>query len=753
MSRLPSKVLSRDGKQPFFEAAALLSHVTRLESTLPEDENQFGHPTPPQLHMCRIPDPEREGKDLGIVALMAVTKRCISAQLLEESISFVPLGTPVEVLVLSGEDQITCATIVALELPELTATNTLVVAERDKSNRDVENAQRGTLLNGGLVPIMPSPKVAILAGTSHSRVMSIELSVNKTAMQLVRRNLLSGNEVRTYFEPLPWNTLTKRQARQRKKPSTKQSPRVSTESDKDDLSREPVALLPFQPSGGVVTIKPYTIIRDGESVTHVWISFGDGTGLRVHHAGFFASVIQKHTESQPNEKSLEEILGDTIVRWQAKLPPLEDTRAVLIPMPKYHPSPLAPFPIWKKPEINGLQEDPAVCNGNLEGLQEFYEAILYCTGAMADSFPTLAFYTSEDQFEGRIQGDSAVEAKEPEFGGGLSSMLGGFLGIFSAGSSGVPKEEPVGELEEIPSMELDQLEAWDPAIPFPSINFAPLNLFAGSEIHDPPRQVTHCTVDPEGDLAAIADTLGRVSLVDLATKQIVRMWKGFRDTSCYWIQTPQPTEQQPWQKSKVLYLVIHSRQRKILEIWRARHGPRVKQIQVNRDAQVINCREITPFGLVASCYLAHSNVPFSSMNQIERIAVSEDKSVGNVNAVRNRPSKRVEVSLLPQDAVVRLNHMQQLLGETNVECQSIDVFKALEGIKSLEDLAAALDLIALAPTLEGKMGVEGSSFQKLAVSHCKEKLDDAIQDVGEERAFSNPHVQFLAFKITCYNQV
>jgi len=141
------------------------------------------------------------------------------------------------------------------------------------------------------------------------------------------------------------------------------------------------------------------------------------------------------------------------------------------------------------------------------------------------------------------------------------------------------------------------------------------------------------------------------------------------------------------------------------------------------------------------------------MNQIERITVSEDKSVGNVNAVRNRPSKRVEVPLLPQDAVVRLNHMQQLLGETNVECQSIDVFKALEGIKSLEDLAAALDLIALAPTLEGKMGVEGSTFQKLAVSHCKEKLDDAIQDVGEERAFSNPHVQFLAFKITCYNQV
>jgi hypothetical protein len=48
--------------------------------------------------------------------------------------------------------------------------------------------------------------------------------------------------------------------------------------------------------------------------------------------------------------------------------------------------------------------------------------------------------------------------------------------------------------------------------------------------------------------------------------------------------------------------------------------------------------------------------------------------------------------------------------------------------------------------------VEGSAFQKIAVSHCKQKLDEAIRDGGDE-ALTNPHVQLLAFKIAYYSQV
>ena len=734
----------------FIEAAALLSHIKMLESRLPEDENQFGHPQPPQLHMCRIPDPDRVGGDLGVVAMMAVTKRCISAQLLRESVTFTAVGAPVEVLVMSGVDRINCASLVALEHPELTAADTLIVADRD-SGKSADSQPVLSLMSGGIVPVAPSPRVAVVVGTSDSRVITIEFSVKPVSMQLVRRNFFAGEQVRSYYEPLPWDTLTEAQQKRRRLPLSKQLSRVSIDSDKTDGAREPRGIVPFVVTDGVKTIEQYSIVRNEKSVTYVWISFGDGTAVRVHHAALFASVVQKHAESQPNKKSLEEVLGDQVIRWQAKLPPLEDTRVTLFPIPKYHPSPLAPIPSWKIFELEDKEDDPAGENGKHEDRQEFFEAILYCTGAMADSFPTLTFYTSENQFGGRIQGDPEVETQDRD-AGALKGIIGGLLGIFSGGGNSPPEEESGVTPELARDMSKEDVEVWDPAVPLPSINFEPLSLFAGCEIHDPPRQITFCTIDPEGDLAAFADTLGRVSLVDLASKQIIRMWKGFRDTSCSWIQVPQENRQKPWQKNKVLYLVIHSRQRKVVEVWRTRHGPKVKSMQVGREAQLINCKASSPIGLVATCYLAHSNVPFSSMNKVERIIIKEEEVVGQVNVARNRQLKRLDASQLSQDAVMRLNHLQQLLGETNVECQSIDVFKALSNIKSIEDLATALDLIASSSTLEGKMGVEGSTFQKLAVSQCKTKLDEAISDAGEE-ALSNPHVQMLAFKIAYYTQV
>uniref|UniRef100_A0A7S4EF62 Uncharacterized protein n=1 Tax=Pseudo-nitzschia australis TaxID=44445 RepID=A0A7S4EF62_9STRA len=76
----------------------------------------------------------------------------------------------------------------------------------------------------------------------------------------------------------------------------------------------------------------------------------------------------------------------------------------------------------------------------------------------------------------------------------------------------------------------------------------------------------------------------------------------------------------------------------------------------------------------------------------------------------------------------------------------------MEQIESLEDLAHCLDTVATSPALEEKMGVDGSSFQRLALSLCQQKLDEAVSDGGEE-CLTNPHVELLAFKIAYYMQI
>jgi hypothetical protein len=734
-------------KGNYMEAAALLSHVQMLESKLPQDEEQnFGHPPPPQLYMCRI---HREGNDLGVVAMMAVTKRCVSAQLLRETKGFSNPGAPVEVLVLSSGAQITASTLFALERTELSAADTMIIEDRAKAGR---HAGVISLMSGGIIPVAASPRVAIVVGTSDGRVISVEFSIKIKKMLMARRNHMMGTEVSSSFEALPRSRLTDAQKVQQKhQPSSSQPRRYSVDSN---LSGETVAqrrkdgpIVPFQPHGQVSSLFPCAL--NGETKkTHIWISFGDGTTIRMHHAGFFPSVIQKNSESSEAPDQLESVLGDEVVRCHARLPELEDTQVTVIPLPKYHPSPMAPFPTWKRPECNDGDEGlPGVVPEQHEEAPEIYEAVLYCTGAMADTFPTLAFYTSEDQFIGRIQGDPIEDHTPVDDGGVVGHLVRGVIGLFGGGGS--KKAEPKEPVKkELPK---DLKHPWDPQVPFPSINYDPISMYAGYERHDSPRQITSVTVDPDGDLAATADALGRVSLIDLSTKQVIRMWKGFRDTSCYWLQVPQEIKDRPWAKQKVLYLVIHSRQRRVVEIWRTRHGPRVKSMQVGREAQLLASREVSEIGYISTVYLAHSNVPFSNMNQVEKIWVKEEEGSVITNP-RARPAKRNDTVKLSQDATVRLNRLQQLLGDTNVACQSIDVYKALQNIKSVKDLAIALDTLSVAPALEERMQVEGSSFQRLAVSHCKEKLDEVIHESGNE-ALTNPHVQLLAFKISYYSQV
>lgn len=712
----------------FIGAGALLRHVQELESKLPEDLAVFGHPEPPQLYMCRIPTKEK-----GIVAMMAVTKRCVSAQLLKELPDGVAKeGPPVEVLVVKGEDHISCASILVLEVPKLSA--------EDKQLVPYQKNQGLSLMSGGMVPIAPSPRVAIVLGTTHTRIISVEFSAKLRSLALTRRNFYAGKEVLTFFEPLPFGRLTNFQRSHRRGVA-------------GPNGENPRRFVPFEPSEGVSTIVPYSTIEKSKAVTYVWLSFGDGTAVRVHHAAFFASVIQKHSESQPNEKSLEALLGSQVIRWEARLPPLESTNFTIIPIPKYHPSPLAPFPMWKKPqfdEMMGVRIDSASPESSSKAkVAENYEAMVYCSGAMAENFPTLAFYTSEDQFEGRKEEVDVDDDEEAGSSGIISSVFGGIFGMLtgSGSSTSKPIEEDPAEEKEIP----DRPGEWDPEVPFPSLNLDPFKLYAGSEIHDPPRQIMHCTVEPDGDLAAISDTLGRVSLVDLSTKQIVRMWKGFRDTTCHWLEVPRKSTVKPGMKKKTLYLVIHSRQRRVVEIWRTRHGPRVKSMQVNREAQLLAVRELSRSGYISSCYIAHSTMPNSKLNKIQRVEIEEDESAGHTNLQRNQLPLS-SLTMAPKDAAARLNQLKQLLGDTNVECQSVDVFKALERIKSLEDLSTALDTLAMSPALERKMGVDGSTFQRIAINHCKARVDEALADTGRD-ALTNPHVQRLAFKIAYYDQV
>lgn len=96
------------------------------------------------------------------------------------------------------------------------------------------------------------------------------------------------------------------------------------------------------------------------------------------------------------------------------------------------------------------------------------------------------------------------------------------------------------------------------------------------------RRRSRClALSPTGRLAAVTDTLGRVLLIDTSRMLVIRMWKGYRNAQCGWMHGREGAT-----RPLGLYLVIYSAQRGIVEVWRARYGPRVFSFAVGGNARL-----------------------------------------------------------------------------------------------------------------------------------------------------------------------
>ena len=158
-------------------------------------------------------------------------------------------------------------------------------------------------------------------------------------------------------------------------------------------------------------------------------------------------------------------------------------------------------------------------------------------------------------------------------------------------------------------------------------------------LNDPRRIVQTMCLDPTGRLAATTDNFGRVLLIDTRHQVVVRIWKGYRNAQCHWIESPEKwtgqSTGQPLDPSNLstatygLYLVIYSPVRGLVEVWRARFGPLVLSIPVGSMARLF-----TVPGKQSRCFVLKENG-----NQVERqeiVLTEQSRSIvySYFNAVR-----------------------------------------------------------------------------------------------------------------------
>ncbi|KAF7233565.1 hypothetical protein EG68_05453 [Paragonimus skrjabini miyazakii] len=103
-------------------------------------------------------------------------------------------------------------------------------------------------------------------------------------------------------------------------------------------------------------------------------------------------------------------------------------------------------------------------------------------------------------------------------------------------------------------------------------------------------------VSSDGYWLAMTDSLGRVLLVNEATRRVARMWKGYRDAELAFVDTSEtvprsgvgPTKTGvPDYPRSTRCLFIHAPHRRILEVWRLIHGPRLATWNVDEPVRLV----------------------------------------------------------------------------------------------------------------------------------------------------------------------
>jgi hypothetical protein len=100
-------------------------------------------------------------------------------------------------------------------------------------------------------------------------------------------------------------------------------------------------------------------------------------------------------------------------------------------------------------------------------------------------------------------------------------------------------------------------------------------------------------MSPNSVYAAITDSLGRIILYDIEKQIPLRMWKGYREAQCGFIEVQESKSKKESNESRRsgLFLIIYAPRKAILEIWSK--GPKVATFQCSKNGFLLYNNHMT----------------------------------------------------------------------------------------------------------------------------------------------------------------
>ncbi|KAI8422328.1 hypothetical protein MSG28_006198 [Choristoneura fumiferana] len=124
----------------------------------------------------------------------------------------------------------------------------------------------------------------------------------------------------------------------------------------------------------------------------------------------------------------------------------------------------------------------------------------------------------------------------------------------------------------------------------PQVRVEALSLRAA--LRDGARAGAVAAVAPDRRLAAVADSLGRVAVLDVARGHLIRLFKGYRDAQCAFVQVFEQDSKKPQlsvikEVRKATFLIIYNPKKGLIDIRLMQRGNRVAVFTATKNGKLI----------------------------------------------------------------------------------------------------------------------------------------------------------------------
>lgn len=124
-------------------------------------------------------------------------------------------------------------------------------------------------------------------------------------------------------------------------------------------------------------------------------------------------------------------------------------------------------------------------------------------------------------------------------------------------------------------------------VPVPSVSTEAMSLrYAFSDDH---RVTQRVWLSARNRLAAISDSLGRIILVDCSQNIILRIWKGYRDAQCSFMQVDEKLSKNTRKQKRkhTTFLAIYSPRRSTVDVWCVERGKKLASFPAGPHGQLM----------------------------------------------------------------------------------------------------------------------------------------------------------------------